>query len=323
VRAIITKKFGGPEELILVELPDPEPKPGHVLISVKAFGINRAETYMRQGKWGESARIGGIECVGTVVSCPGREFLPGAKVAAIMGGMGRTMDGSYAELTNPPATNVVAIETDLPWEELAALPLSYASAWTCLTDGLALSKGQTVVIRGGTSAFGQAAVNIAADLGAKVIATGRKTERFSHLEELGAIRCEVERSDLASSLTEAKHIDAVLDLLGEQTALDSLELLRRGGRLCLAGFLGGADSPGNPKFLDDMPTGVFLTLFGSSALGTPGCPLSKIPFQTIAEKAAAGIYKAKPARVFPFDRIREAHEAMEANQANGKMVVTI
>jgi NADPH:quinone reductase len=323
MRAIITEKFGGPEVLRIVEVAAPQPKLNHVIISIKAFGLNRAETYMRRGKWGDSARIGGIECVGTVVSCPGGEFQEGAKVAAVMGGMGRTIDGSYAEFTNPPVTNVVAVKTDLPWEEFAALPLSYASAWTCLNDSLALIRGQTIVIRGGTSAFGQAAINIAADLGANVIATARKAERFPHLENLGARRGELERANLAASLTEAKKVDAVLDLLGEQTALDSLELLRRGGRLCLAGFLGAIESSGNTNFLDEMPTGVFLTLFGSTAFGTPNCPLSSIPFQTIADKAASGCYKAKPARVFPFDRIREAHEMMEANQANGKIVIVV
>ena len=323
MRAIITKKFGGPEELSIVEVPAPQPKPNHVLIAVKAFGINRAETYMRRGKWGESARIGGIECVGTVVACPGGEFEKGTKVAAVMGGMGRTIDGSYAEFTNPPATNVVAVKTDLPWEEFAALPLSYASAWTCLNSSLALSDGQTIVIRGGTSAFGQAAINIAADLGAHIIATSRKAERFPHLEKLGAKRGELERPDLTSSLPEANKVDAVLDLLGERTAFDLLDLLRRGGRLCLAGFLSAIESSGTPNFLDEMPTGVFLTLFGSTAFGTPSCPLSSIPFQAIADKAASGVYQAKPARVFPFERIREAHETMEANQASGKIVMVV
>jgi len=142
-------------------------------------------------------------------------------------------------------------------------------------------------------------------------------------ESQGADRCELERPDLALSLPEARKVDAVLNLLGEQKALDSLELLGQGGRLCLAGFLTGVESSGNSNFLDEMPSGVFLTLFGSSAFGASNCPLSSIPFQSIADKASSGIYQAKPARVFPFDRIREAHETMEANQANGKIVVLV
>ena len=150
MRAIILNKFGGYDSLVIENLPDPEPKPGEVLIEVKAFGINHAETHMRRGEWAEAAQVSGIECVGLVKSCPGGEFPVGAKVAAFMGGMGRTINGSYAEYTCPPATNVVAIKTDLPWEDLAVIPESYSTAWTCLHRNLEIKKGQTLVIRGAT-----------------------------------------------------------------------------------------------------------------------------------------------------------------------------
>jgi NADPH:quinone reductase len=113
MRAIVLSGFGGLESLVIKELPDPEPKAGHVLIAVKAFGVNHAETHMRKGEWAEAAEVIGIECVGEVVAAPGGEFQPGDKVAAFMGGMGRTINGSYAELTLVPATNVVKITTDL------------------------------------------------------------------------------------------------------------------------------------------------------------------------------------------------------------------
>ena len=114
MRAIVIQKFGGPENLVIKELPEPEPKPGHVVIQVKAFGINHAEMHMRRGEWAEAAEVSGIECVGLVKSCPDGEFAVGTKVAALMGGMGRTINGSYAEYTRPPATNVAQIESDLP-----------------------------------------------------------------------------------------------------------------------------------------------------------------------------------------------------------------
>src|SRR5580700_98891 len=88
MRAIVIEKFGGPEGLVFKELPDPEPKPGHVVIQVKAFGVNHAEMHMRRGEWAEAAEVSGIECVGLVKSCPGGEFAVGTKVAALMGGMG-------------------------------------------------------------------------------------------------------------------------------------------------------------------------------------------------------------------------------------------
>jgi NADPH:quinone reductase len=323
MRAIIIKQFGGLDSLVIENLPDPEPKPGNVLIEVKAFGINHAETHMRRGEWAEAAMVSGIECVGLVKACPGGEFAAGTKVAAFMGGLGRTINGSYAEYTCPPATNVVAIKTDLSWEDFAVIPESYATAWTCLLRNLEIAKGQTLVIRGATSALGRAALNIAADVGAHIIATTRKKARFDVLKRLGAHRVEIEGPDLSKRIPERKQIDAVLDLVGNSTFMDSLWMLRRGGRMCLAGWLGGLDPVNNFNPLLQMPSGVYFTFFGSFVFGTPDFPVSDVPLQAIVDKAAAGIYKAKPARVFQFDEIREAHEAMESNQANGKMVVRI
>src|SRR5215467_2143917 len=122
MKAFIIEQYGGPEKLAIQNLPDPEPKPGHVVIAVKAFGINHAETHMRKGEWAEAAKVSGIECVGLVKACPGGEFAQGTKVAAFMGGMGRTINGSYAEVTCVPVTNVIAVKTDLPWAEFGVLP---------------------------------------------------------------------------------------------------------------------------------------------------------------------------------------------------------
>src|SRR6476469_6258539 len=97
------------------DISEPEPLAGHVVIEIKAFGINHAEVHMRRGEWAEAAPVSGIECVGIVKSCPGGEFPIGAKVAALTGGLGRTINGSYAEYTRAPVSNVALIEADLPW----------------------------------------------------------------------------------------------------------------------------------------------------------------------------------------------------------------
>ena len=144
---------------------------GHVVIEIKAFGINHAEMHMRRGEWAEAAKVIRIECVGLVKSCPGGEFPVGAKVAALMGGLGRTINGSYAEYTRVRASNGAPIGFDLPWAELAAIPETYATAWTCLFRNLEIVRGQTLVIRGAASSFGQAALNMAIDAGVRVIAT--------------------------------------------------------------------------------------------------------------------------------------------------------
>jgi NADPH2:quinone reductase len=208
-------------------------------------------------------------------------------------------------------------------EDLAVIPESYATAWTCLLRNLEIRKGQTLVIRGATSALGRAALNIAHDVGATIIATTRKKELFDVLKQLGAQRCEIETPDLSKHLRDSKKIDAVLDLVGNTTFMDSLQMVRRGGRMCLAGWLGGLDPVNGFNPLLQMPSGVYFTFFGSFVFGNPQFPVSDIPMQEIVDKAAAGVFKAKPAKVFEFDDIRDAHEAMESNQSNGKMVVLV
>jgi NADPH:quinone reductase-like Zn-dependent oxidoreductase len=239
MRAIVVEKFGGLDSLVYTELPEPEPLAGHVVIEIKAFGLNHAEMHMRRGEWAEAAKVIGIECVGLVQSCPGGEFPIGAKVAALMGGLGRTINGSYAEYTRVRASNVALIESDLPWAELAAIPETYATAWTCLFRNLEIVRGQTLVIRGAVSSFGQAALTMAVDAGVRVIATTRGRERVALLEQLGAARVDTEGPELSQRIAEAKKLEAVLDLVGNSTILDSLAMLRRGGRACLAGGLGG------------------------------------------------------------------------------------
>jgi NADPH:quinone reductase len=323
MRAIVLSGFGGLESLAIKQLQDPEPKAGHVLIAVKAFGVNHAETHMRKGEWAEAAEVSGIECVGEVVAAPGGEFQPGDKVAAFMGGMGRTINGSYAELTLVPATNVVKITTDLPWEEFAVVPESYATAWTCLNGNLQIEKGQTVLLRGATSALGQAALNIAANAGLKVIATTRNQARFEKLLGLGAQRVELEGPGLSKRLPEAKKVDVVLDLVGNRTLLDSIAIPRRHGRVCLGGWLGGLAPIPDFNPLLQMASGVHFSLFGSFVFGTPEFPVSEVPLQEIVDRVAKGIYKAKPAAVFSFDEIREAQRLMESGQAFGKIVVKL
>jgi NADPH:quinone reductase-like Zn-dependent oxidoreductase len=323
MRAIVIKQYGGPDVLSIEERPDPQPKSGHVIIEVKAFGVNHAETYMRAGTWPEATEISGIECVGVVKADPDGRLTPGQKVVAFMGGMGRTINGSYAELTNVPASNVLPITTELAWEELAAIPESYATAWATLHGNLGLEGDQTIVIRGATSALGQAAVNIAAHAGARVIATTRNPQRVAVLEGLGAKEVVLEAPGLPQRVSELypQGVDAVLELVGNSTVVGSLSMVKRHGRLCLAGFLGGLEPI--PTFMPimQMPSGVHFSFFGSFVFGTPAFPTSEIPMQTIVERVASGAYNAKPVRIFRFDEIRAAHRLMEEGGANGKMVV--
>ena len=322
MRAIVLEKFGGLDSLVYKEIPEPEPKAGHVVIQIKAFGINHAEMHMRRGEWAEAAPVSGIECVGLVKSCPGGEFPVGAKVAALMGGLGRTINGSYAEYTRAPASNVALIESDLSWAELAALPETFATAWTCLFRNLEIQQGQTLVIRGATSSFGQAAVKLAVNAGLKVIATTRSRERFADAREARESSASSWKGRTSPSGSPRRRSSTRCSTWSA-TAPSSIRcaMLRRGGRACLAGWLGGLAPIADFNPLLQMASGVYLTFFGSFVFGTPGFPLSDVPLQKIAEDVAAGRLEAKPSRVFRFEEIREAHRVMEANEAGGKMVV--
>ncbi|KAK4156959.1 hypothetical protein C8A00DRAFT_40647 [Chaetomidium leptoderma] len=248
-----------------------------------------------------SVPMSGIECVGTVDACPGGEFVPGTPVAAVMG---------YT------VVRVGNVEGVLPWAELAALPESYCTAWTCLFRNLGLKMGQRLLIRGASSAFGRAALNLAVDAGAVVTATTRSEGKFAELKALGAADAVLEGAGLPGRLRESgreDRFDAVLELVGNSTVVESLTLVKRDGRLCLAGWLGGLDPIKDFNPLLQMASGVHFSFFGSFVFGTPD----------IVRAVADGKFDAKPFKVFKFDEIQEAHRYMEDGRARGKMVVVV
>jgi NADPH:quinone reductase len=220
---------------------------------------------------------------------------------------------------------VVPLSTSLDWASLAAIPESYATAWSALFGNMKLQQGQRVLIRGGTSSLGRAAINIAAAVpGVSVITTTRKAERAAALRALGATTILIEGPTLHEKVR-AMHpegIDGVLDIIGNTTLLDSARMLRRDGYLCNAGFLGGgAPIAFNP--LTDLPSGVNLNLFASFMFGTREFPLNQVPLQEIVTQAQKGIYKTRPYRVFEFPDVPEAHRLMESDAAEGKIVVRL
>ena len=325
MKAIVITAYGGPEVLAVTELPDPEPAADEVLIRVRAFGLNHAETYMRSGNWGDVAQVPGIECAGTVAADPSGRLPAGTPVIAILGGMGRTRNGSYAELVAVPAGNVVPVSTSLSWTDLVALPEVYATAWAGLHQNLGLRSGQTVLVRGATSSLGQAAVNVAAADGAVVIATSRQPSRAALLRDLGAAEVLTDDGRLADQVRELGiAVDCVFDLVGNSVLRDSLRIVRPRGRVCQLGFLGGLAPVPDFDLITDLPTSIQLSFYGSAfVLGTEEFPLAEIPLADIIAKAEAGRYRAKPVRVFGFDQIVEAHRVMEEGTAAGKMVVTV
>lgn len=325
MKAIVRKAYGGPEQLQIEEVADPVAAQGEVLVRVRAFGLNRAEQYFRLGLWGEVAAISGIECAGEVAHDPSGSLLPGQRVIALMGGMGRSRGGSYAELVSVPATNVVPLRTGLDWARLAALPETFATAWSCLHDNLQIRRGDLVLIRGATSALGQAAIQLAKRAGAQVIATVRRRERESITRRLGA-QWAVLESELEGAVRDIGlvGVDAVLDIVGTQTALQSMRLTRRGGRVCLAGFLGGGAPIPSLDPLRDLPSGRHLSFFASALVyGTSEYPLTDIPFQRLNDWAESGEIELRPATIYSFQQIQDAHRALDAESGGGKAVVVV
>jgi len=325
MKAIVISAYGAPDVLRITELPDPEPAAGEVLIRVRAFGLNHAEAYMRAGAWGVVAPVTGIECAGSVEADPSGRLAAGTPVVAILGGMGRTRNGSYAELVAVPAPNVVPVRSCLGWAELAAVPEVYATAWYGLFDNLRLRPGERVLVRGATSSLGQAAVNLAVDHGAKVLATSRNPAHAPLLKRLLAEDVLIDDGRLAAQVkSSAVAVDAVFDLVGNNALRDTLAVVGPRGRVCQLGFLGGFEPVRDFDPITDLPSGVQLSFFGSAfVLGTAAFPLTDVPLDAIYAKVESGLFPAKPVQVFPFDQIVEAHRVMEAGQALGKMAVTV
>ena len=166
MRAIVITEPGGPEVLQIRELPDPVPAEGEVLIRVKAFGVNHAETHMRKGEWPEAAPVSGIEAVGTVVDGPRPGCWPRGRGGDDHGRAGTHPQWQLRRVRRRPGYQRGHDRHLADWADLAAIPESYATAWMSLHGNLELQAGQSLLVRGATSALGQAAVNIATDLGA-------------------------------------------------------------------------------------------------------------------------------------------------------------
>jgi len=321
MQAIVIPKFGGPEVLEYQTVPKPAPVKGEVLIRVKAFGVNHAEMHMRKGEWDEWNAITGLECAGIVEACPGGEFPVGAKAIGVMGGIGRNRPGGYAEFVNVPATNVVAVDTALPWEQLAALPEVYSTAYSCVITVLDVKRGEAVLIRGATSTIGQAAVNLAVSAGAKVTATTRRAGRFDMLKKMGVVEAVLEHPELSKEFEEGRRFDKVLNLIGNSVLVESISLARPGGRMLQAGWLGGLAPVKDFNPMIEMESGVHFSLFHSKVLGTPEFPMSGIPLQDIVRKIENGEFDAKPTYVFEYEDIHSAHKMLDSHEAGGKIVV--
>ena len=322
MRAYVIEEPGGPEKLELREMPRPDPRDGWVLIRNRAFGLNRSEWFTRQGQSPgvQFPRVLGIECVGEVVSAAGSDLAPGIRVAAMMGGMGRQFDGSYAEYVLAPRQHVFPLETNLDWKILGALPEMLQTVHGSLHIGLEVERAENLLVRGGTSSIGFATIALARAAGLELTATTRSAIKAKELVGAGATNVLVDDGSIADQARAIypQGFDRVLELVGATTLLDSLRAARRGGIVCMTGILGGEWVLSEFLPMADVPTGVKLTSYaGESSDITPA------QLQGYVSLVESGELDLKLGPSFPFEKLQQAHHTMDENKAYGKMVMEV
>lgn len=322
MKAVVLSKPCKAEEMSVMEIPVPQIRPGWILVKVKAFGINHSEILLRQFEVAQpyinKPIVPGIECVGEVIDPSDSGFRKGQRVIALMGGMGRSFNGSYAEYTLLPVSHVFTVESDLDNVDLAAVPETYYTAYGSLTTSLQLSEADTLLIRGGTSTVGLAALQLAKAVGAKVITTTRSEKKAAILYDLGADDVILEGVDFRKRFLNNHNSGAtkVLELIGASTIMESLSVTAVHGIVCQTGLLGGVFGLKNFDPIKDIPSGVYLTGFYSNH-----------PTQSRIDNMMALIRQGRItpiiAHKFTLDTIADAHILAEQRGQIGKIVVEV
>lgn len=319
MKAIVINGCCKAEDLHISEIPTPQVKPGWVLVKVRAAGLNHSEALMRlyeaDRDYIHTPIVPGIECVGEVADASDSGLRVGDRVIAIMGGMGRSFDGSYAEYALLPATHVFRVDTDLDWTSLAAVPETYFTAHGSLFESLRLEAGDTLLVRGATSTVGMAAVQLAKAVGARVIAACRRESSFEKLQAAGADHCVIDDERL-SEHPWAERPNKMLELVGIKTLYDSLRTVTEPGYVCHTGNLGFVFTASDFNPIKDIPNGVYLTSFYSNY---PTQAVIDDLFRLIRRGGIRPLYS----KVFGMDEIATAHKLLETGGAGGKIVLRI
>ncbi len=315
MKAVVLTEPTLAERVVLSDVPVPQVCPGWVLVKVRAFGLNHSEQLLRRSEiradYIHKPIIPGIECVGEVADPSDSHFQKGEKVAALMGGMGRSFHGSYAEYALLPKSHVFSVQTHLPWTQMAAVPETWFTAWGSLFTCLHLQPGDTLLIRGATCALGYAAMQLARATGCKVIATTHRARKLALLK--AADRAVLDTGTLAGAV---QGVTKALELVGPKTLCDTLQCVERGGIVCHTGILGGVYALDGFDPIKQIPNGVYLTGFFSNDPTQQELQniFSLIDRQHITPEVGA---------VYPFVQIARALFAMDHHQVDGKIVIEL
>lgn len=322
MKAVVITGTCEARDLHVSETAKPEVKPGHVLIKVKAFGINHSEVLLRQFEadrpYIHTPIIPGIECVGVVEDKSDTRFENGQRVMALMGGMGRSFNGSYAEYVLMPESHVFSIDTKMDWDELAAIPETYYTAYGSLTQSLQLNDKDLLLIRGGTSTVGLAAIQLGRAIGAKVVATTRSERKKEILRQVGADGVVTEGADFRSRFLSEYPYGAtkVLELIGASTLMESLRVTALHGIVSHTGLLGNVFTLKDFDPIKDIPSGVYLTGFYSNRP-------SQEQIDGMMKLIEKGGIRPVIAEKFRLEDIAKAHELAEKRGQIGKIIVTV
>jgi NADPH:quinone reductase-like Zn-dependent oxidoreductase len=322
MRAAVLTAPGPVDNFEIRDLPVPQPPAGWVRIAVRAAGLNRSDLHLRQGLAGNVRGfplVPGIEAVG-VLDTPADGLAAGQQVAAMMGGMGREFDGGYAEYVVVPRSQVVPFRSSLPWSVLGAVPETLQTAYGSLDFALGLRAGQSLLIRGGTSALGYAAAAIARQRGATVLATTRRPDRRDDLARHGVDHPLVDDGAVAEQVRRIfpDGVDAALELVGTPTLPDTLAATRVRGTVCFTGMLSGEWTVKEFYPNSYLPSGVRLTSYSGDAQNLPAAVL-----QDCLDRIADGSLDLGPVHAYALDDVRTAHRDLETGRHAGKLVLTI
>ena len=343
MKAMVLEKPCSAEEMKIKNVPIPEVKEDWILVKIKAFGINRAEIFTRQGDSPsvKLPRVIGIECVGIVEDPSNSDFKKGDKVFSMMNGMGREFDGSYAEYILIPKNQVYRLpneksffknidnielknkeqlkekfsenleitEENIFWSEIAAYPELYYTAYGSLFKSLKLK------VRGGTGSVALAAIQLAKAINVRVIATSRSASKEQFLKGKGADEVIVGNENFDENLKKLfpDGVDKVLELIGRPTLKSSLKSVKQGGIVCMTGCLGGWIIEDFEPLVDIISES-YLTSFDSTNINKD--TVNEM-FEFIEK------YNIKPciSKIFTLDEISLAHKYLESNSANGKVII--
>ncbi|WP_327584433.1 zinc-binding dehydrogenase [Nonomuraea sp. NBC_00507] len=324
MRAVRIDEFGGPEVLRLVEVPVPDAGPGEVLVRIAAAGVNRADALIRSGSYHRAGRpplIPGLEAAGTVAAVG--DGVHGIEVGQQVMALG---SGLYAEFAAVPADRVAVLPKDISMIEAAALPTAWLTAWYCVRRLARVEAGETVVVQAAASGVGSAAVQIAAQLGARVIAVAGSAGKAAWAAGFGAHET-VDTSDHPGEaavaevmrLTGGRGADVVLDAVGGPTFAYSLRQAAYAGRVVALANV--ALEPSIIDTRDFYPKNAAILGFQLTNLLQHGYD-PRDDLREIAGRVASGSYRVPVEAVFPMDQARQAHERLERRDSRGKNVLT-